>query len=755
VAETPQRWARLVHRHARVVPKMPLTPETPEDTAAWLYDAVIRFLQGPLYTTPLMGFIDAKCVVFDESCGDENKLEFTVIHNEFKELVDNSLCDFLSEIGVTPERFAEVVETATRTKRLGDFVATSILTVDDFNQFKAMMVKRNQELLDEVLVFSSKGQTKPSETCEISEEAVPVTGTGDQTWDAGDDDDATFGDASKLQSKPPVITGADVAFEKALKMSLEQFEKDQQKKTKFESNELNALLAEAAAVSKRTEKPASEETRDVRKFVKNANPASEFEEECVEGNIRSVDEKPELTTKPDTKLKTQQPIDDGFDDGAVEQAIAMSKLQFDKDRTRLAAEDDAVRVAIAETERAAIEAEALRVDTERKTEELRLETAHKTEELRLETERKTEELRLETARKELAAKAALEAQELAVEKRELAVLEMDTKNAVKASLAAASLEAADLERERAELEQALELSLETEQKCVDALKEVTDELSEVVETESTSTEREEVLEEVQEDATQEPTQEKESERNTLRNALAVKAPLGVARTSAAPAVPTSLASLKTLPPLRSLKSGMKSAGYKSVKQTAAGGTESSGFITSSAGSTQTPQAVSQQAVRQAAVLAAQAQKQALLVKQLELKKRAAEAAARAAVAAAEAVTAAREADGMDDADVLETKRIALLQQRGLLVARKALEREREVAAFAATRDNLIGVNSFQKSNAAALADGKENQKAPPPSSELSEQEQQTRREALRAELARRMKQEMVVRNAWAETESYV
>lgn len=281
---------------------------------------------------------------------------------------------------------------------------------------------------------------------------------------------------------------------------------------------------------------------------------------------------------------------------------------------------------------------------------------------------------------------------------------------------------------------------------------MTDELSEVVETESTSTEREEVLEEVQEDATQEPTQEKESERNTLRNALAVKTPLGVAQTSAAPAVPTSLASLKTLPPLRSLKSGMKSAGYKSVKQTAAGGTETSGFITSSAGSTQTPQAVSQQAVRQAAVLAAQAQKQALLVKQLELKKRAAEAAARAAVAAAEAVTAAREADGMDDADVLEKKRIALLQQRGLLVARKALEREREVAA---TRDNLIGVNSFQKSNAAALADGKENQKAPPPSSELSEQEQQTRREALRAELARRMKQEMVVRNAWAETESYV
>jgi hypothetical protein len=38
--------------------------------------------QGPMYTTPLMGFIDEHCIIFDGE--DENKLEFTGIHEAFK-----------------------------------------------------------------------------------------------------------------------------------------------------------------------------------------------------------------------------------------------------------------------------------------------------------------------------------------------------------------------------------------------------------------------------------------------------------------------------------------------------------------------------------------------------------------------------------------------------------------------------------------------------------------------------------------------
>ena len=77
-----------------------MSTDSADATASWLYEAVIRYLQGPMYTTPLMGFIDAKCLVFDDD--EENKLEFTVLHNEFKDLVEGLLSDFLAELGVIP-----------------------------------------------------------------------------------------------------------------------------------------------------------------------------------------------------------------------------------------------------------------------------------------------------------------------------------------------------------------------------------------------------------------------------------------------------------------------------------------------------------------------------------------------------------------------------------------------------------------------------------------------------------------------------
>ena len=90
-----------------------------------------------------MGFIDEHCAVFDDE--EENKLEFTVVHAEFKRLVESLLSDFLREVGVPPERFVDVLANSAHDE-LNDFVLASILTVDDFPQFKAMMVRRNAEL---------------------------------------------------------------------------------------------------------------------------------------------------------------------------------------------------------------------------------------------------------------------------------------------------------------------------------------------------------------------------------------------------------------------------------------------------------------------------------------------------------------------------------------------------------------------------------------------------------------------------------
>jgi len=114
----------------------------------WLYEAIIRFLQGPMYSTPLMGFIDEACVIFDTE--EENKLEYTKVHEDFKKLVDTLISDYLQEIGVPPESFVDIIAKCVH-KELNNFVLASILTVDDFCQFKTMMVKRNIDLTNEVL----------------------------------------------------------------------------------------------------------------------------------------------------------------------------------------------------------------------------------------------------------------------------------------------------------------------------------------------------------------------------------------------------------------------------------------------------------------------------------------------------------------------------------------------------------------------------------------------------------------------------
>ena len=45
----------------------------------WFFDMIIGFLRSPRWKSPVMSFIDEYCTVFDDE--DENKLEFTKIHN--------------------------------------------------------------------------------------------------------------------------------------------------------------------------------------------------------------------------------------------------------------------------------------------------------------------------------------------------------------------------------------------------------------------------------------------------------------------------------------------------------------------------------------------------------------------------------------------------------------------------------------------------------------------------------------------------
>ena len=73
---------------------------------------IIGFLRSPRWKTPVMSFLDEKCIAFDGE--DENKLEFTTIHNvsffytitllkEFKKLVESLLEELMADLGVTDQ----------------------------------------------------------------------------------------------------------------------------------------------------------------------------------------------------------------------------------------------------------------------------------------------------------------------------------------------------------------------------------------------------------------------------------------------------------------------------------------------------------------------------------------------------------------------------------------------------------------------------------------------------------------------------
>ncbi len=87
----------------------------------WILDSITEFLKSPVWKNPILEFIDEHCIVFDEE--DENKLEYTAIHNvfitlylnyiqKFKLVVDKKLEKFVAELGIGFDVFVTACEVA-------------------------------------------------------------------------------------------------------------------------------------------------------------------------------------------------------------------------------------------------------------------------------------------------------------------------------------------------------------------------------------------------------------------------------------------------------------------------------------------------------------------------------------------------------------------------------------------------------------------------------------------------------------------
>lgn len=115
-----------------------------QDESEWVFDYVMHLFQSPAWEVPVMCFIDEHSAVFDTA--EENKLVYTELHMQFRDLVESVLCSNLAEIGITASDFAEICERCRHASDISMDVVNQILAMDDFLTFKKLMVRRNLEL---------------------------------------------------------------------------------------------------------------------------------------------------------------------------------------------------------------------------------------------------------------------------------------------------------------------------------------------------------------------------------------------------------------------------------------------------------------------------------------------------------------------------------------------------------------------------------------------------------------------------------
>jgi hypothetical protein len=131
------------------------------DQFDWVFDFTLQFLESDKFDAAVMDFVDEKCDAFDAD--DENKFVYTDIHREFRDHVESLITSNLGELGITPTMFYESCEKARHSRDINRAVFERLLSMEDFDTFKRIMVKRNMELQIEALTsYDSAGIHSPS-----------------------------------------------------------------------------------------------------------------------------------------------------------------------------------------------------------------------------------------------------------------------------------------------------------------------------------------------------------------------------------------------------------------------------------------------------------------------------------------------------------------------------------------------------------------------------------------------------------------
>jgi hypothetical protein len=229
----------------------------------WITEGLVQFSESPLWKTPVENFIDDNCCIF--STDSEMKLEYTVVHHKFRDLIDSLLTSCVEELGVPVDTAVKALRASlherskeynARTQRhAAKKMLTQVFSADNFSSFYTMMVKRNLEL--DILASASltaRGVNLDSDdpmhtSAELHEEPGTTPARAQRALDANGDltEDEALRRAIEASLQDPqaqeqVRAYSEVCAQEKVNLQVEDVEREAQ----HQKMELEAALSDRA-----------------------------------------------------------------------------------------------------------------------------------------------------------------------------------------------------------------------------------------------------------------------------------------------------------------------------------------------------------------------------------------------------------------------------------------------------------------------------------------------------------------------------
>ena len=128
---------------------------TGEGEYSWLLDWLVEYVKTPDWQEDINEFLDDNCILFAGDVEDENSLEFTSLHKEFKELIDEKLDEFCEEYGIKHEHF--IMAAQQMQNKYHSHAVDQLVACENFLLFKRFMIHRNKVLNQKALSEIEKG----------------------------------------------------------------------------------------------------------------------------------------------------------------------------------------------------------------------------------------------------------------------------------------------------------------------------------------------------------------------------------------------------------------------------------------------------------------------------------------------------------------------------------------------------------------------------------------------------------------------